>query len=211
MATPGERWRTALRDRSFQKLLGLTAFALTVTAVGFSSLVRFVEARPGVELVDPILALLPRVDLTWPIFLLVYCSIGAALIGARSSPHHVLLMFQVWTITTLFRGVVMFVTPLDDPEGAIVLVDPITTFFFRATSAPTKDLFFSGHTSTLFILYLTAQRPKLRAGFLIGTISMGLAVLIQRVHYTVDVLAAPFFVYASYVIATRLSDVPDEN
>jgi len=36
--------------------------------------------------------------------------------------------------------------------------------------------------------------------FLITTILVGLAVIFQHVHYTVDVVAAPFFSYASYKI-----------
>ncbi|MBI2376507.1 MAG: hypothetical protein HYV07_21105 [Deltaproteobacteria bacterium] len=205
MAEVRERWRRALEDRNFRAHALATLMVLVPVSMGFASLVGFIEARPGVELVDPFLGHLPRADLTWPIFVLVYASIGTALVSAaRLSPRRVVLMFQVWILTTVFRSVAMFATPLDDPEGAIVLVDPITTFFFQATSAPTKDLFFSGHTSTIFILCLTALRPWLRVAFGLGTIAMGLLVLIQRVHYTIDVLAAPFFVYAAFVLVRRL-------
>jgi len=39
---------------------------------------------------------------------------------------------------------------------------------------------------------------------LIGTILVGLSVILQHAHYTVDVLVAPFVAYASYRIALHI-------
>jgi membrane-associated phospholipid phosphatase len=65
----------------------------------------------------------------------------------------------------------------------------------------TKDLFFSGHTATVFLLFLNSQTKLWKNVFLTLTILVGFCVLIQHVHYTVDVIAAPFFGYGAFVIA----------
>jgi len=52
----------------------------------------------------------------------------------------------------------------------------------------------------MFVLFLAVKNKILKVIFLITTILVGLAVLVQHVHYTVDVVAAPFFSFASYKI-----------
>jgi hypothetical protein len=80
-------------------------------------------------------------------------------------------------------------------------VDP----FAAATTGTTllKDLFFSGHTATLFLLFLTARVSMVRLIFLLCTIATGALLMLQHVHYSVDVAAAPFFAYACYRGALR--------
>jgi len=93
--------------------------------------------------------------------------------------------------------VVMFVTPFNPPADSIILNDPFVQLF-GSGEILTKDLFFSGHTATLFLLYLIADKKYLKFTYLIFTIIVGLAVLLQHVHYTIDVIAAPFFSYTSF-------------
>jgi hypothetical protein len=65
----------------------------------------------------------------------------------------------------------------------------------------TRDLFFSGHTATLFVLSLAMPTARLRGVGFAVTAFIAAGVLAQHAHYTVDVVAAPFFAYASYRIA----------
>ena len=66
-----------------------------------------------------------------------------------------------------------------------------------------RDLFFSGHTATMTLLAL-AGRGRWR--WVLGglTVAVGLLVLVQRVHYSYDVLAAPFFAGAAWWLAGRI-------
>jgi len=61
----------------------------------------------------------------------------------------------------------------------------------------THDLFFSGHVAGEFIMFLFVQDRRVKGILLTSTILVSVFVLIQHVHYTVDVIAAPFFAYGS--------------
>jgi hypothetical protein len=88
----------------------------------------------------------------------------------------------------------------------IALRDPFVDFVVGDGSVLTRDLFFSGHTSTMFLLFLTATARPLRLLFIAGTMLVGACVLLQHVHYTIDVFAAPFFAYGSYRIVKNIHE-----
>ncbi len=91
----------------------------------------------------------------------------------------------------------MFLLPLEPPEKMILLKDPFVEFFGSGQTL-TKDLFFSGHTATLLILFLVTEKKIIKIIFFVSTIVVAICVLIQHVHYTIDVFAAVFFTYACY-------------
>lgn len=97
----------------------------------------------------------------------------------------------------------MYLTPFNAPENILVLNDPFVQLFGKGEIL-TKDLFFSGHTGTSFLLVLLVDNKKLKVVFLIATILVGSAVLLQHVHYTIDVFVAPFVAYSSYRIIKKL-------
>ena len=53
----------------------------------------------------------------------------------------------------------------------------------------------------MFLLFLAVPGRPARAYFLASTVAVGCLVLVQHVHYAVDVLAAPAFAYAAWRIA----------
>jgi membrane-associated phospholipid phosphatase len=97
----------------------------------------------------------------------------------------------------------MYLAPLEPPPGIIELRDPFVEFFGGGRTL-TRDLFFSGHTSTLFLLFLLIPGKALRAAFASATLLVGLCVVLQHVHYTVDVIAAPFFAYGAFSIVVGI-------
>jgi membrane-associated phospholipid phosphatase len=56
----------------------------------------------------------------------------------------------------------------------------------------------------MFLLFLCVPQKKLKAALLIGTAVLAGCLLWQHVHYTVDVLAAPFFAYGAFRITFLL-------
>lgn len=197
-------WRQAWAERGFRWRLAITAPALLGTLAVLAAFVKRVEARPGVVLPDPILARLPARDATWIAFALIYAAILSALWRLARRPRRLAQALQAYAIMAWARMAVMWVTPLDPPPGMIRLEDPLVQVVGGASEALTRDLFFSGHTSTLFLIFLAVPGGRARPFFLACTVAVGAAVLVQHVHYAVDVLAAPFFAYGAWRLAGRL-------
>lgn len=198
-----EAWAAAWRDRGFRLQAALTAGALAAALAALARLVGWVESRPGATLPDPLLALLPPRDLTWLTFSLIYAGLlfGVALLARR--PRQLLAAVQAYALLVAFRIAVMWATPLDPPPGMIELRDPFVEALGTGRLL-TRDLFFSGHTSTMFLLFLAAPGRAAKGLFLACTVAVGGCLLWQHVHYAVDVMAAPFFAWASWELAARL-------
>jgi hypothetical protein len=197
MSVP-ELWRVHLRDGGFR--LELAASVGTLLGVGwlFSHAGAWIEERAGTVLEDPVLAHLPAIDLTWFTFSVMYAAVVVALIGLGRQPHRLLFGLRVIAGVMLTRLLTIYLTELDDPLTAIPLQDPVARLIFQVKTIPTKDLFFSGHTASMFTLYLLARTRRLKRIFLLTTMVIGVAVLWQHVHYTFDVFAAPFFAYGVF-------------
>jgi hypothetical protein len=197
-------WREAWSERAFRWRLALAVPALVATVTVLAAFVKRVERRPGVVLPDPVLeALAPR-DVTWLAFGLIYAAILGALWLLARRPRRLVQALQAYALMAWARMAVMWVTPLDPPPGMIRLEDPLVQGLGGASEALTRDLFFSGHTSTLFLIFLAVPGRRARPFFLACTVAVACAVLVQHVHYAVDVLAAPFFAYGAWRATGRL-------
>ena len=196
-------WKDFLTKRRTELII--TVLFLAVILYIFPDFLAYVEERQGVTLADPILELFNPIDLTWLIFGLIYLSLIVAIYSFAANPEILLLALQSYSLLVIFRIMVMYSAPLDAPEKLILLNDPFVQLF-GSGEVLTKDLFFSGHTATLFLLFLISDKKYLKIIFLISTILVGIAVLLQHVHYTIDVLAAPFFAYSSYKIAATINE-----
>jgi hypothetical protein len=181
----------------------VTLPTLALVLFCLSRFLQYAEQRQGVVLPDPLLALLQPHDLTWVTFGLIYGSLFVALYALLQNPGQLLVAIHAYIVLIVFRIAVMFAAPLEHPQGMILLRDPLVEQFGPARVL-TKDLFFSGHTATLFLLGLTATHPKIKGILLFSTLLVGFFVLWQHVHYTVDVLAALAFAYCAYCTALFL-------
>ncbi len=196
-------WRQAWADRGFRVRLVAVPVVLVATLTALASLVKWVERRPGAVLPDPVLAMLPARDVTWPVFALIYAGIVLAVLLLLRKPVRLLLGMQGYVVMAWLRMVVMWATPLDPPPGMIVLEDPLVQILGGAATPLTRDLFFSGHTSTMFLLFLAVSGKASRTFFLACTVGVACLVLVQHVHYAVDVLAAPPFAYAAWRLSRK--------
>ncbi len=200
MTPPGtarQRWRSA---DVVELVLSFGAFALAVHA--FARFGAWIETRPGVVLRDPVLALLAPRDLTWVIFTVIYACIACAVVLLWRDPPAFALAFRAYALMVVFRMAAMSVTPLEAPLGAIPLHDPFIDQLWNGRTL-TRDLFFSGHTASLCIVALATlpRHAVARRCFAAAACVVGACVLWQKVHYAVDVLAAPVFSYAAWRVA----------
>jgi membrane-associated phospholipid phosphatase len=203
-------WIECLKDKGFRNEFIISIIVFSGLMSVYLNFLNFVEARPGTPLNDPILALFTPVDLTWPIFVIIYSSLALIIYHLYDEPESFLLGIKIYILIAITRMTSMYLLPLEPPVNMIPLHDPFIEFFAGAQSILTKDLFYSGHTATMFCFFLIAVKKSYKTVFLIFTVLMGGAVILQQVHYSVDVFAAPFITYASYKIAS-LKIFPREN
>lgn len=199
-------WKSALLSGAFRREAAFTVVAMALVVHTFGEFVMYVEGRAGVLLADPVLAAFSPVDVTWQTFLLIYACLLVAVLSLTTNPRRLVFAFQCYSVMVLMRLTAMWLLPLDPPAAMIPLRDPFVDFVVGDGSILTRDLFFSGHTSTMFLLFLTATARPLRVWFIAATILVGVCVLIQHVHYTIDVFAAPFFAYGSYRIVKNIHE-----
>ena len=191
------KWKDFISKRKGEMVFTIVFLAIVLFIL--PKFLGFIEQREGVVLPDPILKLFNPVNLTWLTFGLIYLSLVSAVIYFSTKPELLFIALQSYTLLVIFRMIVMYVTPFNAPADLILLNDPFVQIF-GGGEILTKDLFFSGHTATLFLLYLITDKKYLKFIYLIFTILVGVAVLLQHVHYTVDVITAPVFAYASFCL-----------
>jgi len=192
-------WQSFLRNKRYSTEFIITALLLILIMISFSQFLQYIEGRDGVVLNDPLLNLFNPVDLTWLTFSVIYLSIILFFSTVLLKPYKLMLALQAYGLMIIFRAIVMYFTPLNPPHGIMLLDDPFVQLFGNGEIF-TKDLFFSGHTATLFLLFLLSENKKLKTVFLISTLIVGACVLLQKVHYSIDVFAAFFFAFFAFRI-----------
>lgn len=195
-------WNATLTNNTFIIEFIFSLFILIATMMVFSRFTQFTEMRRGIQFTDPILANFQAIDLTKSIFLMIYGGIVVALISLLASPYRLMILFQAYAVMVLARMVTLFILPLAPPDGMIFLQDPFVEFFGTSKTID-NNLFFSGHTATIFLLYLCVPK-KLKTFFFFITLFIAIGVLLQKAHYTVDVIIAPCISFISYYLILKL-------
>lgn len=207
MISGKKTWKDILSTRALRtRLLAIAIFLLIVLSL-FRQFLEFVESRKGVVFDDPLLRLFDPVELSWLTFALVYGGIIATIAILRAHPLLLLRALLSYALMVIIRGILMFALPLDPPPTAIPLVDPLVQLFGSGTVL-TRDLFFSGHTATMVVMGLSMPSRLLKSLFFAGAAAIAACVLLQHVHYAVDVLVAPLAAYAAYRAGRRVVPEP---
>jgi len=198
-------------------LVGALLFRVGCYAV-MTALALWNERRPAPSLPDLVVGSLPYVpwvaSINYWTWLVLYVPLMATLLWTEP-PRWVRYMVTAGLVS-LLRGLCIVLTGLGPPDPVHAgpgigirpfwdvyweLLSPLGVFYRGSMQVYlTKDLFFSGHTATTFLLVLYLwHRPKLRwialgaHGIVVAT------VLLAKLHYSIDVVggwAVTFVVYA---------------
>lgn len=200
--TIGETWSGYWKNKSFRVkfITGIVLLALLIPL--FPVFFEYIEKRAGYQLDDYLLSSLEPVNVSVLTFLIIWGMIAFTLYRCMKDPDMFLLLIWSYILLCFGRILSIYLVPLDPPKGLIELKDPLSGIFYGSQMV-TKDLFFSGHTATLFTMFLCLKNRTDKAILLVSSFVIGILVLIQHVHYTLDVLAAFLFSYLFYRIAKR--------
>lgn len=185
-------WKNVRSDRQLLLRFGVAAIGLAVALLAYTQFLTRIEQRQGVAFLDPLHVLFAPVDLTWVTFSMVYGAVLGAGIVLLREPLALLWAMQAYTMHALLRMTMMWALPLDPPITMIPLIDPVVSAVTSGGAPLTRDLFYSGHVGTLVVLSMVVPQRWARRTLALLTALVGIAVILQHVHYTVDVLVAPF-------------------
>ncbi|MFC4232878.1 phosphatase PAP2-related protein [Parasediminibacterium paludis] len=190
-------WADAWSNTSFKiKFFGglsLVAVTLSLYPLFFD----YIEQRNGKVLNDFFLQKLPAKNVSTPVFTIIWSMGALTLYQVISNPRIAINTIWCFLLIALTRVVSISLWHLDPPTELIPLIDPLSNTFYGGKFI-TKDLFYSGHTATQFLMFLCLEKRIDKILALISTVMIGILVLIQHVHYTLDVLTAPLFAYLCF-------------
>jgi hypothetical protein len=194
------KWSDAWKITSFKWKfwVGMAVFAGILISLPF--FFDAIENRNGHVLPDVILDLIPARNFSVAVFFLIWSSCLLLVVRIYRDPMMMLVILWAYNGVTLLRMACISLISLNPPAGLIPLEDPITNQFYGAHYI-THDLFFSGHTTTVFLIFLCLKKRWDRIYALGASVLLGIFLLAQHVHYTIDVLAAPVFTYVAYRLA----------
>jgi len=186
-------WRDYFSVPGNKSLFGFSFVAGAALMIASARFLTYNAQRPGVVLNDLVMQLLPLRDFSNWIFILEYLCVIVIVFYLADKPAA--FVRGVWSVAALFwlRIVTIVLIPLSPPAEMIFLVDPFTTLFFGEGHQVVNDLFFSGHISLLALFFFMADSRYIRIFLALVTMVIGLMLVAQRVHYTMDVIMAPLF------------------
>lgn len=198
-----DNWAAATSEKVFRFCFIIGWMVCGVIIVSQPAFYRFIEARSGAVLNDFILGKIPAFNVSLPIFIIIWGMVALGIVRSLFTPHIFLNYMMGFIFVTFFRITCLSLVALDPPIGILELKDPFTDVFYGG-SFITKDLFFSGHTATLVLLSLALEKKRDKILCIIASVVVGVLLLVQHVHYTLDVIAAPFFSWAGFILGQRV-------
>jgi len=192
-----EIWKETWNSRVKRLQLMIITILIPVFSFALPHFFASIEKRQGVVLNDWVLAAITPHDVSVLIFVVIWSMIALILYRAVYNPSIFITYCFTLALVTLARIACIALVPLSPPNGLITLNDPLTGAFYGEMSV-TKDLFFSGHTATVMLIFLCLEKPvdKILGG--VATLVIAFLLLVQHIHYTIDVVSAPVFVYILY-------------
>ena len=195
--TVKQKWKIALQNKKFK----ITTVTLII---GFVSLLFFIsqfqnmiEQRQGVAFIDPLTGNIPVFDMDIITFIAIYSAHLVAIYFAFKQPEKFIQLLLGYFFVYFLRIFSQYLMPLEPPSGLIPMKDPILIWFGNGKII-NKDLFYSGHTSATFIAFLITDNKRVKIFIFLALLVVVVGILLQRVHYTVDVYVAFFFAFTSY-------------
>jgi hypothetical protein len=176
---------------------GLILLALATIFQYYAS--AYVNRVPSNSVADLFLSILPVLNLNFIIVEGALCAIALSLILILAKPEYLLFTIKAAAIFIATRAVFISVTHIGIYPGQVG-PDPTGFFDHIYTGLGLEaGFFFSGHTGLPLLMALIMWDEKFwRYLYIVLSIVFGIAVLFAHVHYSIDVLAAPYMSYGIF-------------
>ncbi len=196
-------WKAALAADKW--ILPKMVFLLTVGNFNpylFSIILPILQKREGTMIPDPLLDMIDPSDVSRMIFMLLYTGLFVTILWLLAYPKELKVGMKLYVVISYMRMITVYMIPLEPPSGLIYLSDPILAASVYKGHIITKDLFFSGHTATIVSCFMMNHHPILK--WLVGffAVSISYLLLVQHIHYTVDIIGAWMFSFLIYKFLT---------
>jgi len=199
-------WRFAWDYPAFRVKLLLGVFLMGLIVFYLQDFFTYIQTRNGILIHDWVLEKLPARDVSLYIFLILYPASGLFFWRMRNNTKLCITALWGYVFLCLCRMLTISLIPLEAPVGLVHMSDPFSIIFY-GSNLITKDLFFSGHTATLCLVGLCLEHKWEKTAVFCGTAILALLLLIQHVHYTADVVAAPFFSYFFWYLGKTIAKI----
>lgn len=191
-------WKKFLSKRSnFFELLFCIIYFVFISFLFKKYLVVY-ETIPGIQLYDVLLDIFKPADVSIYIFVLLYTVIFYNYLFLLAYPRMLVCFFIFYSTCLLIRFILLSFINLEPPLLYVEFSDPILSSSTYEGIKITKDLFFSGHMVTMFCAYFAMPNKTIKYLYLIASILLAILLLIQHVHYTIDIIGAYVAVFLIY-------------
>lgn len=193
------QWRTAWKMQGFSVRFIAALIVFIGLLIVFPTFFSFIESRKGYQITDPVLDAIPAMDFSPITFAIIWLVSFWFMIRMLQQPSIALKGLIAMDLIFLTRMLTIFLLPLEPPPGLVELQDPISNYFYGEEHAfITRDLFFSGHTSTQIMIGLILPGRKEKWMAFLGATAVAILVLVQHIHYTIDVAGALVFTWVLF-------------
>tara|TARA_B100001057_G_scaffold495987_1_gene596276 strand:- start:41417 stop:42058 length:642 start_codon:yes stop_codon:yes gene_type:complete len=206
-------WSNYFKEKKNKITFVLTLLVFICISLYFKIFLTYVESWDHSLGVfnDPFFIIQP-IDFSLYIFILTYGSLLFFFILNLLNPDKLLKLFHLVSILLILRSVTLFLFRLDADPNMITLSDPILNNIFYQLNENTgmynqHDLFFSGHIGNLFIISSLYDDRKTKYFFFIITFIVAVLLVVQRAHYSIDVIFAPIFSLIAIYIYNKFKNI----
>ena len=202
-------WSAAMSNVRFRNKTIAGTILLVAILLYFPYFFAYIERRQqGIILNDWLLQTISPIDLSVPIFIIIWSTFSLFIYRCFSNPTLFIQVVYSVIILSLARMASIYLVHLDPPLQLIKLKDPLTSITYGGKGLfMTKDLFFSGHTSNMLLLALCLEKKPDKIFAFAAAFLIGIFVLIQHVHYSIDVIGAVVITYLLVPFGKKLANM----
>jgi hypothetical protein len=199
-------WGNAWKEKRFRLLVITGSIVFFAVLVSFPVFFTYIEKRQGTVINDRLLLWLPPYDVSIPTFIIIWSMTVLLWIRCVQDPGIFIVFLYGFILLSLSRMLTITLLPLDPPQGLIPLKDPLSSIFYGGMDVfIKKDLFYSGHTSIQLLMLFTFRKKSDKVLAFFSSLAIASLVLVQHVHYTIDVAGALVFSYVVYRISRKIT------